>query len=81
MLDSHRCVLLLTETPMTEKLTANEAGRRGSESMHALGRLGRPEEVARAIAWLLDRQQSWVTGQTIGVDGGLGVTLARRAAL
>ena len=71
----------LTETPMTEKLTANEAGRRGSESMPALGRLGRPEEVARAIAWLLDRQQSWVTGQTIGVDGGLGVTLARRAAL
>jgi NAD(P)-dependent dehydrogenase (short-subunit alcohol dehydrogenase family) len=70
----------LTETPMTERLTANEAGRRASEAMHAMGRLGRPEEVARAIAWLLDRQQSWVTGQTIGVDGGLGVALSRRSA-
>ena len=67
----------LTETPMTQHLTTSEVGRRTSEGMHALGRLGKPEDVARAIAWLLDRQQSWVTGQTIGVDGGLGVALAR----
>lgn len=70
----------LTETPMTEKLTANESGRRGAEALHPMGRLGQPRDVARAIAWLLDRQQSWVTGQTIGVDGGLGVALSGRSA-
>ncbi len=70
----------LTETPLTAGLTANESGRRASEAMHPMGRLGQPEEVARAIAWLLDRSQSWVTGQTIGVDGGLGVALSRRQA-
>ena len=68
----------LTETPMTERLTANEAGRQASEAMHAMNRLGQPEDVARAIAWLLDREQAWVTGQTLGVDGGLGSVVARR---
>jgi NAD(P)-dependent dehydrogenase (short-subunit alcohol dehydrogenase family) len=33
--------------------------------------------VASAIAWLLDAEQKWVTGQVIGVDGGLGAVQAR----
>jgi NAD(P)-dependent dehydrogenase (short-subunit alcohol dehydrogenase family) len=33
--------------------------------------IGAREEVASAIAWLLDSSNSWVTGQVIGVDGGL----------
>jgi NAD(P)-dependent dehydrogenase (short-subunit alcohol dehydrogenase family) len=33
--------------------------------------------VASAICWLLDREQGWVTGQVIGVDGGLGHIQAR----
>ena len=61
----------LTETPLTARITANEASRRASESMHALGRIGRPGEVASAMAWLLDPENAWVTGQVIGVDGGL----------
>ena len=39
--------------------------------MHALGRLGQPGDAARAIAFLLDPQNDWITGQVIGVDGGL----------
>lgn len=62
----------LVDTPLSERITKNEAARKQSEAMHALGRIGRPEDVASAIAWLLDPRQSWVTGQTIGVDGGLG---------
>ncbi|GIU78348.1 MAG: short-chain dehydrogenase [Bryobacteraceae bacterium] len=61
----------LTETPLTARITGNETSRKASEAMHALGRIGRPEDVASAMAWLLDPENSWVTGQVIGVDGGL----------
>lgn len=68
----------LVETPMTHRITSQEAPRRQSESMHALGRLGQPDEVADVMAWLLDGSRSgWVTGQTIGVDGGLGTVRPR----
>ncbi|MBM3617327.1 MAG: SDR family oxidoreductase [Alphaproteobacteria bacterium] len=61
----------LTETPLTAELTSNETSRKFSETMHALGRLGKPEDVARAIVFLLDPQNSWITGQVLAVDGGL----------
>ncbi|MBE0565913.1 MAG: SDR family oxidoreductase [Krumholzibacteria bacterium] len=69
----------LVETPLTAGLTANEAQRKGSEAMHPLGRIGRPQEVASAAAWLLHPDQAWVTGQIIGVDGGLATVRSRRA--
>ena len=62
----------LTETPLTARITANEASRKASESMHPLGRLGKPEDIVGAMMWLLSDAASWVTGQVIGVDGGLG---------
>jgi 3-oxoacyl-[acyl-carrier protein] reductase len=37
----------------------------------ALGRIGSPEEVARAIGWLASDEASYVTGQVLGVDGGM----------
>jgi NAD(P)-dependent dehydrogenase (short-subunit alcohol dehydrogenase family) len=61
----------LTRTPLTAKLTANDASEKASLAMHALGRLGEPEDIARAICWLLDPANDWVTGQVLGVDGGL----------
>lgn len=61
----------LTQTPMTSQLTATEGSRKVSESMHALGRLGEPEDVARAVVFLLDPANGWITGQVLGVDGGL----------
>jgi NAD(P)-dependent dehydrogenase (short-subunit alcohol dehydrogenase family) len=62
----------LVKTKLTERLTASAQAEQASLAMHALGRLGEPEDVAAAIAWLLDPRQSWVTGQVIGIDGGLG---------
>ena len=61
----------LTETPLTAALTGNETSRKFAEAMHALGRLGKPEDVARAIVFLLDPANSWITGQVLAVDGGL----------
>lgn len=61
----------LTETPLTAGLTGNETSRKFSEAMHALGRLGKPDDVARAIVFLLDPANSWITGQVLAVDGGL----------
>ncbi len=67
----------LVETPLTSRITGNEAALKASQGMHALARIGRPEDIASAIAWLLDAENNWVTGQVIGVDGGLGTVRAR----
>ena len=67
----------LTRSGLTRGLTQNEAVAKASAALHPLGRIGEPAEVASAICWLLDRNQSWVTGQVIGVDGGLGSVQAR----
>jgi len=62
----------LVRTPLTQRIWENPKSAEASEAMHALGRLGEPDDVASLIAWLLDSANSWVTGQVIGVDGGLG---------
>jgi len=62
----------LVETPMTKRITANERSKQISLAMHTLGRLGQPSDIAQAIAFLLDSKNSWLSGQILGVDGGLG---------
>jgi NAD(P)-dependent dehydrogenase (short-subunit alcohol dehydrogenase family) len=62
----------LVDTPMASRIMGNEAGRNASLSLHALGRLGRPEDPAAVAAFLLDPAHDWITGQVVGVDGGLG---------
>lgn len=61
----------LVKTPLTAGVTSNDLSARASEAMHPLGRLGDPADVASAIAWFLHPGQTWVTGQVLGVDGGL----------
>lgn len=70
----------LVQTPLTERLTASAPAREASIGMHALGRLDEPADVAAAIDWLLDPAQSWITGQVLGVDGGLGSVRTRGRA-
>jgi len=61
----------LTRTPLTQGLVASELAEKASIGMHPLGRLGTPDDVARAMLFLLDPAQDWITGQVLGVDGGL----------
>ena len=67
----------LVRTPLTAGLTTNEVVLKTSTAMHALGRIGEPSDVAAGIEWLLDPQQSWVTGQVLGIDGGLAAVRPR----
>lgn len=61
----------LVDSNLTKNIIENETSRKFSESMHALGRIGTPQDIARAIVFMLDPDNSWITGQVLGVDGGL----------
>ena len=67
----------LVETPMSQHITANELARKASIAMHPLGRLGTADDIAEAVCWLLTPHSAWVTGQIIGVDGGLATLKSR----
>ncbi len=67
----------LIQTPLTERLTANEKQAEAIRKMHPIHRLGEPGDIAAAVMWLLDPDTSWVTGQTISVDGGLSTVRPR----
>lgn len=67
----------LVKSAMTRKLWETDEALALSSQMHAAGRLGEPADVARAIAWLLNPDNDWITGQTIGIDGGLSSVLTR----
>jgi len=64
------------ETPMLE---LNRQGPKGDQVIAAmaaatlLNRIGEPEEVANVVAFLVSDRASYVTGETLGVSGGMGV--------
>lgn len=61
----------LVRTRLTDSIVFGDGAAEAARSLHALGRLGEPDDVAAAIEWLLDERSGWVTGQVLGVDGGL----------
>ena len=60
----------LTRTNLAKAITANAALSEGVAALHALPRLGEPEDLAAMAALLLSPQSGWITGQVIAVDGG-----------
>ena len=67
----------LTKSQMTRHIWENKTSAEASVRMHALGRLGEPDDVAAMIHCLLSNETSWITGQVFGVDGGLSSVLGR----
>lgn len=61
----------LTRTPLAEKLLSTPEREAASAERHPLKRVGEADEVAAMAAFLLGEQARWITGQVIGVDGGM----------
>jgi 2-hydroxycyclohexanecarboxyl-CoA dehydrogenase len=61
-------------TPMVERALAEHGERRLAEmaGLTLMGRLGEPEEVAAAVAFLCSADASFITGEVLGVSGGMG---------
>jgi NAD(P)-dependent dehydrogenase (short-subunit alcohol dehydrogenase family) len=59
-------------TPMLERagLLGDEGTRRMIESLHAMKRMGKPEEVAEAVLFLASPKASFIAGHSLLVDGG-----------
>ena len=61
----------LTETPLAAALLSSPERKEASDKRHPLGRVGTPEDIAEATAFLLSSKSAWMTGQIIHVDGGM----------
>ncbi|MBA4016100.1 MAG: oxidoreductase [Pirellula sp.] len=68
----------LVRTELTRRIWESSAAAGASRELHALGRLGEPEQIASLTQWLLDPANDWMTGQAIGLDGGLSRVLPKR---
>lgn len=61
----------LTDTNLASPLLSTPEKREASGRRHPLQRVGRAYEIARMVAFLLSDHSAWITGQIIGIDGGM----------
>ncbi len=62
----------LTDTPLAAPLLASEARQKAAAQQHPMKRIGAPKDIASMVRFLLQAESSWITGQIIAVDGGMG---------
>ena len=61
----------LTDTPLAARFFASDESRSAMASKYPLGRTGMPDDLASIGKFLLSPESGWITGQVIGVDGGM----------
>jgi len=61
----------ITDTPLANRFLNNEAKVEKSAQRHPLKRIGSTQDIAELTLFLLSEKSSWMTGQVIGIDGGI----------
>ncbi len=61
----------LVDTPLSAKLLNNDKKKEIMRERHPMKRTGEAEDIANMVIFLLGGHSSWITGQIIGIDGGL----------
>ena len=62
----------IVKTNLSEKFLNSDLKIEKASERHPLGRIGKDEEISKLAAYLLSDDSSWVTGQVINIDGGIG---------
>lgn len=62
----------LTDTPLASNLLSNDKKRASNAERNPLKKIGQPEDIAKMAAFLLGKDGQYITGQILGVDGGMG---------
>lgn len=61
----------LTDTPLAKRLLSNDKKKEMMDARHPMKRVGTSEDIANVASFLLSDESSWITGQVLGVDGGM----------
>lgn len=62
----------LTDTPLASALLSSNEKREAAAKRHPLNSIGSADEIGQFVAFLMREDSRWITGQIIGVDGGIG---------
>lgn len=62
----------LTDTNLSKTLLSDDGKRSAAAERHPLKRFGHARDIAAAAVFLLEESASWITGQVVAVDGGMG---------
>jgi NAD(P)-dependent dehydrogenase (short-subunit alcohol dehydrogenase family) len=60
----------VVETPMADRLFGETETNKWVRSLHPIGRFGKPREIAEAVVWMCSDRASFMTGQSVVLDGG-----------
>lgn len=63
----------MVDTPLIHRGTVSDEQLKENEKLYPLGRYGHPEDIAYAAVYLLSDAASWVTGQSLVLDGGISI--------
>ena len=61
----------ITDTPLANRFLKNDIKKEKAVQRHPLKRIGTTTDVAQLAAFLLSEKSSWMTGQVLGLDGGM----------